>query len=255
MLAHPVEQGWVDDPGQIELVQGLTAETVAERDCCALLGSIDAMRLVERFAVVTDIALVSWHTGAIALRTTARPDEVDNVPVALDGVSRTAEALARATINHFYGITIESWTREESEGAALLLEDAAALRTPVEGQEHLGDLVRAWFILTSFPLATHVLVAPKAMIEREADAVRNLVERLEAIRTVAEDRRRELRRNLASQFELDRDRLVEFQSEQTGALSKTARKGWLDLSRRVARAMKLPSTDPLSFVTIGVEPD
>jgi hypothetical protein len=78
---------------------------------------------------------------------------------------------------------------------------------------------------------------------------------LHKVAAMANERRRELRRNLAEEFGLDRERLLAFQDEQTMALSKTARKGWLDLVRRVSRQMKLPSTEGIEFVTIGTDRD
>jgi hypothetical protein len=246
-LTWSLKHGQATEPSRFELVSGLRAEAVAERDACALIGSVDAALLLASHCVVTDVAFVSWHFGPYALWTPARPDEIDNVPVALDGVSRTAEALARATLHHFFGITVTGWDRQRSEGQAVVREGAGALRAPESGE--LNNLVRAWYILSSFPFATHLLVVPKAMAE-DSHRVGRLVDSLKHALADGQEHRREVRRDLAAEFDLDRDKLVDFQTDQTFTLSRTARKAWLDLLRRVQRPLKLPESPNPDFVTL-----
>lgn len=247
MVTHPLEQGWVasDD---LEPVSNLTAEMVEQRGACALLGSVEAALLADRYALVADFALVSHHSGAIVLWTSTRPDEVEAPAVALDGVSRTAEAVARVTLPHFYGIKPTAWERESAAGDVVIREGAPALRLPEVGQ--INDLVRAWFILTGFPLPTHMLVVPKGLAEQDAEAVSAVVDSLKAAYATGAERRRDLRRNLAGRYDLDRQLLADFQSDQTTVLSKTVRKAWLDLLRRVGRAMKLPEIGEPAVVTV-----
>lgn len=245
-ITYPIERGWIEPPEDIELVPGLTAEMVTERGACALLGSIDAVYLADRYAVVTDVALVSHHNGPIIIWTPGRPDEIDHAVVALDDVSRTAEAVARATLTHFYGFQVTGWDRTTDERDAAVREGAAAFRPSADG--HVGDLVRAWFILSGFPLPTHLLMAPRELVERDPDTVRAVVEQLQQLLSITNERRRELRRNLAEDLGLDRERLVAFQNDQTFTASKTVRKAWLDLVRRTARAMQLPAIEePVVF--------
>ncbi|MDI3339025.1 MAG: hypothetical protein QJR03_00690 [Sphaerobacter sp.] len=246
-VTYPIERGWVEPPEGLELVPRLTAEQVAERRACALLGSIDAAFLAADYAVVTDLALVSHHSGSIALWTATRPDEIDHTVVALDDVSRTAEAVARATIAHFYGIQVTGWDRTTGERDAAVREGVAAFQPPATGQ--LGDLVRAWFILSGFPLPTHLLVAPREVVAEDPDSVRRLVQQLQHLLAVSSERRREMRRNLAEDLGLDRERLVAFQNDQTFTASKTVRKAWLDLIRRTSRAMRLPAVDEPAIFT------
>lgn len=252
LITWPLRQGWSDAPEvALEPVPGLTAEAVAAAGAPALLGSVDAALLLDRFSVVTDLALVSWHTGPIALWTPARPDEIDGVAVALGHVSRTAEALARATLHNFYGIGVTGWERGLTEGQAVIREGPGALQAAEDGE--LSDLVRAWFILSDSPVPTHVLVVPKALTEtpQRVDAV---VRALRQALEVGIERRREVRRDVADRFNLDRDRLVDFQNDQTHVLSKTARKGWLDLLRRTERALKLPNPLAPEFVPLRARP-
>lgn len=251
LVSYPLTHGWLAVDG-FEPIRGLTAEAVAAAGVPALVGSVDAALLLDRYAVVTDIGFVSHHTGPIALWTAARPDEIEQTTVVLGGVSRTAEALARATIGHFYGIQVSGWDREAVDGDAVVREGVPALQSVAAG--HLGDLVRAWFILTGFPLATHVLVVPQSTAAEDPEAVGALVRDLQATLAAGTERRRELRRNLAEEFDLDRARLSELHAEQTTVLSKTARKAWLDLLRRASHAMKLPPvSEPVVITVEGVE--
>ncbi len=249
LIAEPLRQNWVDGKGAIELVSGLTAEAVTDRGLCALVGSVDAAMLSDRFSVITDVGLASWHAGAVALWTPTRPDEVDDVPIDLNGISRTAEAIARATIARFFGMTLRGWTRGEEDGEAIVREHQDAMIEIESGV--LTDLVRGWFILSGLPIVTHALVVPNDLIEREPETVLAVVEHLKESVHTGVKRRREIRRNLHDLYPVDRDQLVTFHNEQTITLSKTARKGWLDLLRRVGRAMALPEPETITFVTVG----
>ncbi|HET7037093.1 MAG TPA: MqnA/MqnD/SBP family protein [Thermomicrobiaceae bacterium] len=249
LVTEPLKQSLIE-ADSLELVAGLRAEAVAERGAYALLGSVDAALLLASHSVVTDFALVSGHSGPYALWTPTRPDEIDNVPVALDGVSRTAEAIARATIHHFFGITVAGWERDTGEGQAVVREGAGALRAAELGE--LNDLVRAWYVLTNFPFATHLLVVPKALTE-QPERVAALVRTLQQALDAGIEHRREIRRDLTNEFDLDRDKLVDFQNDQKHTLSKSARKAWLDLLRRVQRPLRLQESPRPDFVTLGTE--
>jgi hypothetical protein len=231
-------------------VPKLDAETVGQRGICALVGGVDACLLSDRFTVITDVALASWHAGAVALWTPVRPDEINNVPVALNGVSRTPAAVARATIARFFGITVSGWERGESSGEAVVREHEGAFLEEVEPAV-LNDLVRSWFILSGLPLATHLLVAPKELLNEDPNSVTAVIDGLKAAASVGVSRRREIRRNMHTQFPGDRDQLVAFHNEQTFTLTKTVRKGWLDLIRRVGHAMNLPTPESVTFHTAG----
>ncbi|MBX6340868.1 MAG: hypothetical protein IRY97_00280 [Thermomicrobiaceae bacterium] len=248
ILSYPIARGWVSLAGPYELLPNITAEMVAERQACALVGSVDAALLADRFAVITDVALVSHHSSAVALWTAERPDAVERVPIALDGVSRTAEAIARATIPHFYGIQPTAWQRPSAEGEAVVREGVAAFQ-PVEAG-YLSDLGRAWFILTNFPFPTHLLVAPKAIAQQDRASLESVVRDLQSALEVGDERRREIRRNLSDDYGLDRERFTEFTSDQTTTLTRSGRKAWRDLLNRVGRAMKLPLEAEPEFVSI-----
>jgi hypothetical protein len=250
LIAKPIRQGWLESADGLELVPKLTAEAVAQAEAMALLGSVDACLLADRFTIITDVGVASRHNGAVALRTSVRPDELDEVSVTLDGVSRTAEAIARATVARFFGITVNGYERESLLDEAVVFENLDAFIEEPEPTV-INDLVRAWFIMSGLPVATHVLVVPNAFLANDPDAVAGVVDQLKLAATTGVERRREIRRNLHEQFPGDRDRLVAFHTEQTLSLTKTVRKGWLDLLRRVGHAMALPAPDVLTFRTLG----
>lgn len=250
LIAEPIRQGWLEAESGFELVPALTAETVAQADAMALLGSIDACLLADRCTIITDVGVASRHNGAVALRTAVRPDELNVVAVALNGVSRTSEAIARATIARFFGLTVNDWTRDSSSTEAIVREHIDAFIEEPEPAV-VNDLVRAWFIMSGLPVATHSLVVPNALLANDPESVASVVDQLKNAASTGVERRREIRRNLHEHFPGDRDRLVAFHTEQTLSLTKTVRKGWLDLLRRVGHAMGLPAPDALSFHTFG----
>lgn len=258
VISYPVQQGWWKGDASIDLTAPLTAAQVAESGAAALMSSVEASKLVKTHAIITDVGLVSHHSGPVVLWTPQRPDEIEHAPVLLGDVSSTAEALARVTLGHFYGIEANAYLRDDEveEGSAapiVVREGLSAFHPPEVGE--VNDLVRAWFILTSFPLPTHLLVVPRELAEREPDEVEELVTALREILDISQQKRRELRRDLANDFDLDRDRFSLFQQDQTSTVSKSVRKAWLDLLRRVSRSMKLPDVgEPLFVTALPAEP-
>jgi hypothetical protein len=238
-ITYPLMRGWLNPPDWMSLHDRISLEDVTSEPSCALIDAIDAAKLAETHVILTDLAAVSQHIGSIVMHTSERPDDVLHAEVQLGDVSSTAEAVARATVHHFYGIDVVDWVRTSSSTGVTVVEGADALIEPSE-EVYLEDLIRAWFIMTSLALPTHLFVVPRAMIENEPDAVRKLISTLQRSVDVAEERRRELRRNLSSDYGIERDLLIDFQSDQRLRLTKSARKGWLDLTRRVAHQMGLP---------------
>jgi predicted solute-binding protein len=238
-ISYPFQRGWIETPEWLIPRDRVTPQMLQDEPACALIDAIDALRLTQSHTVVTDIALVSTHQSAIRMHSEKRPDEVEHAVVQLGEISATAEAVARSTIHHFYGIDVVDWNRSQQSAEVEILEGHEAFRAPEQGYRE--DLVRAWFILTSLPLPTHVFVAPRDVTEQDPKSIEKMVDALRRAVSVSEERRREVRRNLSDDFELDRDRLTDFLNDQKHRLTKSGRKGWLDLGNRVARAMDLPS--------------
>jgi predicted solute-binding protein len=252
-IAAPFQHGWMQTPDWLILRDRVSDEMLSEGTDCALVDAISATRFLETHSIVADLALVSTHRGPFSMRTTQRPDEIQHATIQLGDASRTAEALARATIHHFYGIDAIDWTRSQQASDVTVVDGEAALTPVSEG--YIEDLVRAWFILTSMSIPTHVFIVPKTVLERNQNEVQKVVQLLRQAITVSDDRRRELRRNVASDLGVHRELLTELLNDQKTRLTKNARKGWLDLTNRVARAMDLPTGPDPDVVSFGLAND
>lgn len=205
-LTMPLRQGWLEAEA-LSLRLRLGAADVAPDDA-ALLSSGESTELAESHAIVPEVAIVCDGVGAIAMRTPVRPDGIEETPIRLYGVSRTAELLMRATLRPFFGITAAGFIdNADVDGAAaevVVVEGEDALRTPEVGFQE--DLCRAWFILTGLRFVSHVFVVPTGTPN---DAVRVAIGSLQRLVGAGVERRREVRVALATDDDLDRDRLVE----------------------------------------------
>lgn len=249
-VTYPFQAGWIESPDWLILRDRVTDEFLADGDACALVNAIDAVRFLETHSIVADLALVSTHRGPFVMRTTQRPDEVEHATIQLGDVSPMAEALARATIHHFYGIDVVDWNRSQQASDVSILEGAEAMKANSDG--HNEDLVRAWFILTSMSIPTHVFLAPTRLLESNQPEIRRMVESIRKAISVSEERRRELRRNVSGDLDINREHFTDLIADQKTRLTKNARKGWLDLANRVARAMNLPSGPNPDVVSFGL---
>lgn len=249
-VTYPFQAGWIESPDWLILRDRVTDEFLADGDACALVNAIDAVRLLETHSIVADLALVSTHRGPFVMRTTQRPDEVEHATIQLGDVSPMGEALARATIHHFYGIDVVDWNRSQQASDVSILEDAEAMKANADG--HNEDLVRAWFILTSMSIPTHVFLAPTRLLESNQPEIRRMVESIRKAISVSEERRRELRRNVSGDLDINREHFTDLIADQKTRLTKNARKGWLDLANRVARAMNLPNGPNPDVVSFGL---
>jgi hypothetical protein len=249
-ITYPFQGGWIDTPDWLILRDRVTDEFLAEGTDCALVDALTATKYLDTYSIVADIALVSNHRGTIAMQSDSRPDAIEHATVQLGEVSRTAEGLARATIHHFYGIDVVDWYRSPQNAEISILQDEDALRSP--GEKNNEDLVRAWFILTSMAIPTHVFITPTEALKADQASIQRIVETLRSSIDVSVDRRRELRRNLAGDLDLDREMLTEFYNDQKTRLTRNARKGWIDLTNRVARAVDLPTGANPDVVSFGL---
>jgi predicted solute-binding protein len=201
-FAEPSRQGRVETDFTFALRDELPARAVKPDDA-ALIPAAEIAHLAASHLVVPDAAVVFSGEGPIAMRVPVRPDEIEQTPVALNGVSGTAEILARATLEPFYGIRGSDYVAESADAKVSLLEGVATL-LPVEAgfQE---SLVRAWFILTGQPVVSHVLAAPKAW---SGEKIEQLAGVMNQLRMVGHERRSELRAAAAREAGIERDLLV-----------------------------------------------
>jgi predicted solute-binding protein len=239
----PVSLGWTNPTPPIEARPALPAAAVTDEDV-ALIPAAEVALLQETHQVVPDVAVVANGEGPITMRVPVRPDEIEETAVRLYHASGTAELLARATLQPYYGIRPEEWTAEDSTAAqVVVVEGAEALRDPEAG--FAEDLVRAWFILTGQPVVTHLLVAPKDL---DRPTLTPAIEALVTVGALAHERRRDLRRELAEREGIDRDRLARLFAAQRLALGETDRRALLMLLQRGNRGSTYPYVWDLDYL-------
>jgi len=231
----PARLGWIESPVSVEPMADLRAGDVAPNEV-ALIPSAEVASLQESHQVVPDFAVIATGEGAVAMRVSVRPDEIEASPVRLYDASGSAEILARATLQPFYGINSTAWTSDDTASAqVVIVEGAEALREPEAGMAE--DLTRAWFILTGQPVVSHVLVAPKSL---NREALSPVLATLESARAAAHERRRDLRKQLAEREEIDRDRLTRLFAAQRLSLEDEDRRALLMLLQRGNRGSAYP---------------
>ncbi len=244
-IVHPFVAGWVEAPAGIEVaaILGLRASDVPADDC-ALIPLAEFAFLHESHQIVPDVAVVAGNTGMVAMRCPVRPDEIGITPVRLWEVDGAAEILARATLRSFYGIHATIWTRTDAEPAeVVIVSGAAAVALPEAGFSE--DLCRAWVILTGMRAVDHVLVAPRAV---DRDALEPTLRFLALLHATGHERRRELRREIAEPFGLDRDRLAEVQNAYSFALEAEDRVSLAVLLQRGTPGSAYPSLGDITFL-------
>jgi predicted solute-binding protein len=242
----PLGLGWVDVSVPVEARKQLHGPDLAADDA-ALIPSSEVAHIQESHQVVPDVAVIATGDGAIAMRVPVRPDEIESTPIRLYDASGSAEILARATLQPFYGIAPTAWTAADSSDAQVaIVEGAEALREPEAGLSE--DLTRAWFILTGQPVVSHVLVVPNTLDRALAAPI---IEALNTLRTTAHDRRRDLRKHLADTEGIDRDRLTRLFAAQRLSLEPDDRRALLMLLQHGNRGSTYPYLWNLTFL----EPD
>jgi predicted solute-binding protein len=239
----PQALGWVDAMAPIDGRQQLRGTDLGADDV-GLIPSAEVAVLHESHRVVPEVAVVAAGDGAIAMRVPVRPDEIASTAVRLYETSGTAEILARATLQPFYGIMPTAWSANDSTDAQVaIVEGAEALRDPEAGYSE--DLTRAWFILTGQPLVSHVLVVPNGL-DREAAAP--FIDSLATLRAAALERRRDLRKHLSETEGIDRDRLTQLFAAQRLSLETEDRRALLMLLQHGNRGSAYPYVWNLTYL-------
>jgi predicted solute-binding protein len=238
-LVHPFQAEWVESSPEIEFRPALFAADVPA-DAAALIPVAEIAVLSETHLVVPEIAVIFDQQGPIAMRVPVRPDEVERTPVRLYEASGTAEILARATLEPFYGIPPSEWLRDEAPNAqVVIVEGADALTPPETGFSE--DLVKAWFVLTGQPVVSHLFVVPKS-----GDAGEVITAMTEAKR-IGHERRRDVRRAVAERFGVDRDSLTEIAGLTRYELAEPDRRALMMLLQRGNRGSAYPYAWQISF--------
>ncbi len=213
-------------------------------DDAALLPAGELLDLHASHRVVQDVAVVAGTKGTIRMRVPVRPDEIERSAVYLRETTRTAELLARALLQPFYGILPTGWTHEPAADAqVVVLEGISSLEAPEAG--FVEDLCRAWLILTDTPVVSHVLVVPMAWDRARTTPV---LETLAALRATGHRRRRDIRAALVGDREIDRDALADLLTEHRTALEPADRRALLMLLQLGTRGSDLPKVPALTFL-------
>ncbi len=211
IISTPLQQGWIETDLAVEVVPNLTADRVGRGDV-ALLSLAEASNLVDTHFIDPSIAVVNGSQpeeaiSTIAIRTPVRPDGIEQSPIRMVDTTPTAELLIRALLRGFFGINADGFVYDAADEAA-----AAAQVVVVDGplgltQPELGyqeDLARAWYVLTGSPVVFAVTV-----VGVEADGGRPELDLLRQALATGIERRREVRRMLATEDEsVDRDKLA-----------------------------------------------
>ncbi len=209
----------------------------------ALIQTPEVGLLAETHMVDPVFGVFTAESGAIAMRTPVRPDEVEEASVLLYDIGATAEVLARATIWPFYGIRSSAWTTEPDGSSAVTIVDGLAALEPAEAG-FSEDLVRAWYILTEQPVVTHLLAVPVDAADEAVEAIRTrLIEGAKA--GYAE--RRELRKALLGGTLVESERLVDFLARVRYELDEAARAAAYSLIARGAGGTRFPLIRALSW--------
>jgi len=245
----PIASGWVVSPDglTVEIANRLLADT-ASNESAVLASSSELLRLQRTHDVVSDVAVIADGNGAIAMRTPVRPDEIEATPVRLLETSGGAELLARATLKPFYGIEPTRWVRDGDAADAaraqvVIVEGGEALREPEAGFSE--DLSRAWFILTSQPVVSHILLVPRELPPTD---LANVVTFLDAARTEGLARRRDWRPRLADREGVGRDRASAFWAAQRLSLEEADRRALLDLLHKGSRGTSSAPPTNVTFI-------
>lgn len=258
-LALALELGWATLPAPAQTRPRVDASVArAQPDALVLVPIADYAVLQDDYVIIPELACGGHHNAGIVLIGDRRLDAIDDPLVDLADVSRGAELLTRATLLKFYGMTAAAWLRDgdtappftgegtdqrhtieiREGGEALHLLDAP-------GEAEVSDLGRSWFVLTGLPPVTHLLLAPKRLLD--TPALTALVAALPVALAAAHERRRELRRDLAERYGVSRELLNDFYSDQFLTLTGDAQKSLLALFPAGAWGMDLPTVAHLNL--------
>ncbi|MCA9858954.1 MAG: hypothetical protein KC438_04490 [Thermomicrobiales bacterium] len=188
-------------------------------DDFALISTPEITHLIETHQVDPAFGIWSSETGAIAMRSPVRPDEIGEASILLYGVSAAAELLARATVWPFYGIKATRWVTEPDGTSSITIVEGLDALEPVEAG-FSEDLVRAWYILTEQPVVTHLFAVPRDVSSDAVEHVRNLLRSAAAAGYV---QRRDLRKALLVDRDIESERLAETMSKFQLELDAVAR--------------------------------
>lgn len=218
-------RGGLIAPGvEVEIRPGMKAADVGPDDA-ALIAAGEYGAVQATHTLLPHLAVVFDKSGPVVMRTPVRPDEIEQSPIRLVDAGSSAELLARATMNSFFGILPEGYFREGAADAQVVVVEGVLALTPPEAGFN-EDLARAWFILTSEAYVSHILVMPADATETQRD---HLATAACAISAATVEQRREIRKRVAEATGLDRDLLTTLFQATRWSLSADDRRALLML--------------------------
>lgn len=206
----------------VEIRAGLKSADVGPEDA-ALISSGEYGRLMQTHQLLPNLAVIFDKEGPVMMRTPVRPDGIERTPIRLIDAGSSAELLARATMNSFFGIMPEGFLHDDApDSQAVVVEGVMAMTPPETGFNE--DLTRAWFILTAEAYVSHIVVIPADASETDRAALVAASERL-AAGTV--EHRRAVRTRMVEATGLDRERLTALFQATRWSLGDTDRRALL----------------------------
>jgi predicted solute-binding protein len=211
IISIPLQEGWLETDIPVEVVPNLTADRIGRGDV-ALISLAEAASLVDTHFIDPSLAIVSGTEpeaaiSPIVMRTPVRPDGVEESPIRMIDTTPNAELLIRALLRGFFGIMADDFVYDAADEKAaaaqvVVLDGPLGLTEPELGYQE--DLVRAWYVRTGSPMVYAVTV-----VGVEAEGGRPEMELLRAALANGIERRRDVRRILATEDEsVDRTRLA-----------------------------------------------
>lgn len=203
----PIQEGWIQTDLDVDIREGLTGDDIGPGDV-ALIPGPETPGLARTHFIDPSIAIVTEAISPIAMRTPVRPDGVEETPIRMLDTGPTAEVLLRALLRPYFGITASTFVTESddpagAEAQVVVVDGPLGLMEPEAGFQE--DLAKAWFVLTGAPVVHAVTVVG---VEAEARGAGPELDLLRAAAAMGYERRRDVRRMIAGDEELDRDRLV-----------------------------------------------
>jgi hypothetical protein len=227
----PIQEGWVETDLDVDIREGLTPDEIGPGDVAVLPGPLTPPLGTTHF-IDPSIGIVVEAVSPISMRTPVRPDGVEETPIRLLETGPTAEVLMRALLRPYFGITASTFVIEADDSAAadaqvVVLDGVMGLMEPEAGFQE--DLAKAWFVLTGASMVHAVTLVGVEAEARGADAELGLLR--EAVR-VGVERRRDLRRLMVGDEEVDHDRLVAMTNTMRFELTQDDRQSLRNLLAR-----------------------
>lgn len=245
LITEPIREAWVDHPFDYDIVDHDLAQAVGNQDA-ALCSVADLPWLNATHAIVPEFGVVSDEKSAVVAISKSRLDDLDRATVGTGLRFGRGALLGQALLNTFYGVEELQWIDGSSPSPDIsILEGYDALREPAS--EHAVDLGQAWFILTGFAVASHVLVVPTAM---EHEEVRVLLDVLVSALGIGIDRRKAITRAAANQHAVERPAMASMLRSQRYSMNAEDLESTLMLLRQGRSAPTVPYVSELAVRSV-----